>query len=130
MAFITNSVFLGGSWTQRTSEKKVCNTLSPSRRAAARGLTVVRRPVVPAPHSPVALQVREVSAEELEIALQANARPMLVDAFASKFQLFPFTHACLCVNDIMDDKNTKIKWFIDISGVYHWRCHLKQRTAV
>lgn len=81
MAFISSSVFLRGSWTQRTSEKKVCSTLSPTRRVAARGLTV-KRPAVPAPHSPVALQVREVSAEELEVALQANARPMLVDAFA------------------------------------------------
>lgn len=89
MAFITNSVFLGASWSRRTSEKKVCSTLSPTRRTSARGVTI-RRPVVSPPHSPVALQVREVSDEELEVALQANARPMLVDAFASKFTTVSF----------------------------------------
>lgn len=41
-----------------------------------------------------ALKAREVSAEELEVALQTNERPMLVDAFARKscsvFKIFSF----------------------------------------
>lgn len=41
-------------------------------------------------HTMTAYKAREVSGEELELALQMNARPMLVDAFARKFSYSRF----------------------------------------
>lgn len=79
MAFVTTPCLQTSSF--RRSVSATCARASV-RRASVRRASVRHRAVV------TARKAREVSAEEIERALQENARPLLIDAFASTLRRY------------------------------------------